>query len=73
MLRAEIPYYEERHSVRPGVTGWAQVQYPYGASVQEAARKLEYELFYLKNMSFTFDCAILFKTVRIVLLGWGSR
>jgi exopolysaccharide biosynthesis polyprenyl glycosylphosphotransferase len=73
MLSAEIPYYEERHSVRPGMTGWAQVQYPYGATVQEAARKLEYDLFYLKNMSFAFDCAIIFKTVRIVLIGWGSR
>jgi exopolysaccharide biosynthesis polyprenyl glycosylphosphotransferase len=72
-LRAQIPYYEERLLVRPGVTGWAQVQYPYAATVADAARKLEYDLFYLKNMSFAFDCAIALKTVRIVLLKWGSR
>lgn len=72
-LRTAIPYYEERHVVRPGVTGWAQVQYPYGATVADAARKLEYDLFYLKNMSFAFDCAIAVKTLRIVFLGSGSR
>jgi sugar transferase (PEP-CTERM system associated) len=72
-LREEIPYYEERHSVRPGLTGWAQVQYPYGASVDDAYRKLEYDLFYLKNMSLLFDCAIIFQTVRIVLAGRHGR
>ena len=72
-LQTEIPYYDERHMVRPGLTGWAQVQYPYGATVSDAARKLEYDLFYLKNMSFTFDCAIALKTVRIVFLKRGSR
>src|SRR5205823_1582792 len=50
-LRQAIPYYDERHSVRPGITGWAQVQYGYGASLEDAYRKLEYDLFYLKNMS----------------------
>lgn len=73
MLREKIPYYDERHSVRPGVTGWAQVQYPYGASVEDAYRKLEYDLFYLQNMSALFDCAIVFQTVRIVLFGRGGR
>jgi sugar transferase (PEP-CTERM system associated) len=72
-LRKEIPYYDERHSVRPGLTGWAQVQYPYGASVEDAYRKLEYDLFYLKNMSVFFDCAIIFQTVRTVLMGKLGR
>ena len=72
-LRKEISYYDERHTVRPGLTGWAQVQYEYGASVEDAARKLEYDLFYLKNMSVMFDCAIIFKTVGIVLAGQGGR
>lgn len=72
-LRNVISYYDERHSVRPGLTGWAQVQFPYGASVEDACRKLEYELFYLKNMSVFFDILIIFKTVRIVLGGRGGR
>ncbi|MBI1791139.1 MAG: TIGR03013 family PEP-CTERM/XrtA system glycosyltransferase [Acidobacteria bacterium] len=72
-LSERIPYYEERHSVRPGITGWAQVQYPYGASVEDAIRKLEYDLFYLKSMSFPFDCAIVFQTIRTVLFGRGGR
>jgi sugar transferase (PEP-CTERM system associated) len=72
-LRAEIPYYDERHSVRPGITGWAQIKYRYGASVNDAERKLEYDLFYLKNMSAAFDCLIAFETVRIVLFGRGAR
>jgi len=72
-LREHIPYYDERHTVRPGLTGWAQVCYPYGACVEDALRKLEYELFYLKNMSVFFDAAIVFKTVKIVLFGRGGR
>jgi sugar transferase (PEP-CTERM system associated) len=72
-LRKIIPYYDERHSVRPGLTGWAQVQYQYGSSVEDAAKKLEYDLFYLKNMSITFDLAIIFQTIRIVLNGHGGR
>jgi sugar transferase (PEP-CTERM system associated) len=72
-LRKEISYYDERHSVRPGVTGWAQVQYSYGATVEDAYRKLEYDLFYLKNMSVFFDCVIVLKTVRTVLTGQGGR
>jgi exopolysaccharide biosynthesis polyprenyl glycosylphosphotransferase len=72
-LRQKISYYDERHSVRPGLTGWAQVQYRYGASVEDTARKLEYDLFYLKNMSILFDCAIILKTIRIVLTGFGGR
>jgi sugar transferase (PEP-CTERM system associated) len=70
-LRRVISYYDERHSVRPGITGWAQVQYHYGASVEDAARKLEYDLFYLKNMSLLFDLAVVMKTVRIVVTARG--
>jgi sugar transferase (PEP-CTERM system associated) len=70
-LRKVISYYDERNSVRPGITGWAQVQYHYGASVEDAARKLEYDLFYLKNMSLLFDLAIVLKTVRIVVTARG--
>ncbi len=72
-LRQQISYYDERHSVRPGVTGWAQVEYEYGASVEGALRKLEYDLFYLKNMSVFFDFAIMLRTIRIVFTGSGSR
>jgi lipopolysaccharide/colanic/teichoic acid biosynthesis glycosyltransferase len=72
-LRKEIPYYDERHTVRPGITGWAQVQYEYGASVEAACRKLEYDLFYLKNMSIFFDALIIFRTVRTILSGHGGR
>lgn len=68
-LREQIPFYDERHSVRPGITGWAQVEYKYGASVDDAFRKLEYDLFYLKNLSILFDLAIVFRTVRVVLFG----
>ena len=72
-LRKTIPYYDERHSVRPGLTGWAQVQYAYGSSIEDAYNKLEYDLFYLQNMSLTFDLAIIFQTIRIVLGARGSR
>lgn len=72
-LRNQISYYDERHSVRPGVTGWAQTQYQYGSSIEDAYRKLEYDLFYLKNMSVLFDFAIILQTVRIVLSGRGGR
>ena len=72
-LREKIPYYDERHSVRPGLTGWAQVQYSYGSSIEDAFNKLEYDLFYLKNVSLIFDLAIIFRTIRIVLGGHGGR
>jgi sugar transferase (PEP-CTERM system associated) len=70
-LKEEIPYYDLRHSVRPGITGWAQVSYPYGATVEDAKQKLGFDLFYAKNTSIAFDLAILFQTVKIVLLGRG--
>lgn len=72
-LKQTIPYYDERHSVRPGLTGWAQVQYNYGASVEDAYNKLEYDLFYLKNVSITFDLLIILQTIRIILAGRGGR
>jgi lipopolysaccharide/colanic/teichoic acid biosynthesis glycosyltransferase len=72
-LREQISYYDERHSVRPGITGWAQTQYRYGSSVEDAAQKLEYDLFYLKNMSIIFDCAIILDTVGIMFSGSGAR
>jgi sugar transferase (PEP-CTERM system associated) len=70
-LREKIPFYDERHSVRPGITGWAQVEYKYGASIEDAFHKLEYDLFYLKHLSIVFDIAIVFRTVRVVLFGFG--
>ncbi|MBI1353824.1 MAG: TIGR03013 family PEP-CTERM/XrtA system glycosyltransferase [Acidobacteria bacterium] len=71
-LRAEIPFYDERHTLRPGITGWAQICYPYGATVEDALRKLEYDLFYLKNVSILFDMAIVLQTVKIILWGRGQ-
>jgi exopolysaccharide biosynthesis polyprenyl glycosylphosphotransferase len=68
-LAAAIPYYQERLMVQPGITGWAQVNYPYGSSVEDARRKLEYDLYYMKNMSLFLDVFILLDTVRIVLCG----
>ncbi len=70
-LEKQIPFYNLRHLVRPGITGWAQVLYPYGASVEDARQKLQYDLFYIKNYSLSLDLAILFKTVRVVLFGRG--
>jgi sugar transferase (PEP-CTERM system associated) len=72
-LREAIPYYDERHSVRPGLTGWAQVRYGYGATIGDATRKLEYDLFYLQNMSIFFDCAIVLRTAKTVLSGFERR
>ena len=72
-LKKKLPYYGERHSVKPGITGWAQVNYGYGASEEDALRKLEYDLFYIKNLSLIFDLYILLKTVKIVLVGHGAR
>ena len=71
MLEGEIPHYSLRHSVRPGITGWAQVLYDYGASVEDAQRKLEYELYYIKNYSIFLDLKIVLKTMRKMLVGAG--
>lgn len=72
-LEAEIPWYALRHALPPGVTGWAQIRFPYGASIEDAKRKLEYDLYYVKNASFFLDVAILFHTVRHVLMARGAR
>ena len=72
-LDSQIPYYCARHTVAPGITGWAQINYPYGDSVEDAFRKLEYDLYYVKNMSFLLDFKILLKTVGVVILGEGAR
>jgi|SRR5436190_77895 len=73
MLEREIPLYAQRHSVRPGITGWAQVKYQYGASVEESRTKLEYDLFYIKHMSILLDLAIIFETVKVLLTGRGAK
>lgn len=72
-LKKVIPYYSERHFVKPGVTGWAQVRYPYGASVEDALEKLRYDLYYIKNLSITFDLMIILETVNVVLFRRGGR
>jgi sugar transferase (PEP-CTERM system associated) len=72
-LSREIPYYGVRHMVRPGITGWAQVQYKYGNTLDDAREKLQYDLFYIKNASLGLDFLILFQTIKIVLLGRGAQ
>jgi sugar transferase (PEP-CTERM system associated) len=72
-LSEQIPYYGVRHLVRPGITGWAQVQYKYGNTLEDAREKLQYDLFYIKNASLGLDLVIMFQTVKIVLLGRGAR
>ncbi len=71
LLSEQLNYYAERHVVRPGITGWAEIRYPYGASVEDALQKLQYDLFYIKNLSLALDFLILFETVKIVLFGRG--
>ena len=73
MLTQQIPFYAVRHSVKPGISGWAQVRYSYGASVEQAVRKLEYDLYYVKNHTLLLDLLILIETGRVVLLGEGAR
>jgi lipopolysaccharide/colanic/teichoic acid biosynthesis glycosyltransferase len=72
-LTREIPYYNVRHLVRPGITGWAQVRYKYGNTLQDAKEKLEYDLFYIKNASIGLDIFIMFQTIKIVLLRRGAQ
>lgn len=72
-LATEIPFYEHRHLVAPGLTGWAQIKYPYGASVDDAIQKLQYDLYYIKNQSLTLDLVIVFDTFKTVLFGRGGR
>jgi sugar transferase (PEP-CTERM system associated) len=72
-LRKEIPFYDQRFSVKPGVTGWAQIKYPYGASNKDALEKLKYDLYYIKNISSLYDLLIVFETIKVVLFGKGAR
>lgn len=73
LLDAEIPYYCQRHTVRPGISGWAQIKYGYGASVEQTRIKLEHDLFYIKHMSVLLDLAIAFETLKVLLSGRGAR
>jgi sugar transferase (PEP-CTERM system associated) len=72
-LAAQIPWYQQRHAVKPGLTGWAQVRYRYAASMDDALEKLRYDLYYVKHLSLAFDLTILFDTVKVVLLSKGAR
>jgi sugar transferase (PEP-CTERM system associated) len=73
MLEEKIPYFNLRHSARPGLTGWAQVRFRYGSTIDDSKDKLELDLFYLKNLSLVVDCAILFETIKVVLLRRGAH
>jgi sugar transferase (PEP-CTERM system associated) len=73
LLSDEVPYFEQRHSVRPGITGWAQVKYQYGATVDESKIKLELDLFYIKHLSIFLDMAILFETAKVMVVGRGAQ
>jgi lipopolysaccharide/colanic/teichoic acid biosynthesis glycosyltransferase len=70
-LQRDIPFYNERHLVKPGLTGWAQINFQYGASIGDAFKKLQYDLFYVKNRAAPLDLAILLKTINIILSGKG--
>ncbi len=72
-LAQAIPYYVQRHAVKPGLTGWAQIKYRYGSSVEDAMEKLRYDLYYIKHMSVFFDATIVFDTVKVVLFGKGAQ
>jgi len=73
MLTSQVAFYAVRHSVKPGITGWAQVRYSYGANVEQSVKNLEYDLYYVKNNTLFLDVVILFQTIRVVLLGEGAR
>ncbi len=73
LLEQEIPFFAQRHTVRPGVTGWAQIKYQYGAGIEETRAKLEYDLFYIKHLSILLDLAIIFQTAKVVLLRRGAK
>ena len=72
-LSSVIPFYAERHRVKPGLTGWAQLLYPYGSGEEDAKRKLEFDLYYVKHAGIVMDLIILLQTVEVVLLGKGAR
>jgi lipopolysaccharide/colanic/teichoic acid biosynthesis glycosyltransferase len=72
-LEEQIPYYNMRHIIRPGLTGWAQVKYQYGASLEETKQKLQYDLYYIKHMSVALDLWIMFETIKTVILRRGAQ
>jgi sugar transferase (PEP-CTERM system associated) len=72
-LEKEIPFYQQRHAVKPGVTGWAQIKYEYGSSVEDAMEKLRYDLYYIKHLSVALDLSIVFDTVKVVMFGKGAK
>jgi sugar transferase (PEP-CTERM system associated) len=72
-LKSEIPFYSERHVIKPGITGWAQICYSYGASKEDALEKIKYDLYYIKHMSLILDLMILFETIKIVFWAKGAR
>ena len=72
-LKKQIPYYSERHCVKPGITGWAQVRYEYGDSIEDAIEKLRYDLYYIKYQSISLDLLIILDTVKVILFGRGGR
>jgi lipopolysaccharide/colanic/teichoic acid biosynthesis glycosyltransferase len=72
-FEAQIPYFSLRNSIKPGITGWAQINNPHGATVRDGFAKLEYDLYYMKNLSPLLDIIILLQTIRIVLFGDGAR
>jgi lipopolysaccharide/colanic/teichoic acid biosynthesis glycosyltransferase len=72
-LTREIPYYPLRHVIRPGITGWAQVRYKYGSTLEDAKEKLQYDLYYIKNVSLGFDLLIMFQTIKTIVLGRGAQ
>jgi exopolysaccharide biosynthesis polyprenyl glycosylphosphotransferase len=72
-LAREIPFYLQRHAVKPGLTGWAQVKYQYGSTVEDAMEKLRYDLYYIKHLSIVFDLTIVLDTVKVILFGKGAK
>jgi lipopolysaccharide/colanic/teichoic acid biosynthesis glycosyltransferase len=72
-LSRKVPFYASRHSVKPGITGWAQIRYPYGASVDDAVQKLQFDLYYVKNHSLFLDLVILLQTAQVILFRQGAR
>jgi len=72
-LATKIPYYKKRHTVKPGLAGWAQLKYPYGATERDAYEKLQYDLYYVKNHNVIMDFFILLQTIEIVIMGKGAR
>jgi sugar transferase (PEP-CTERM system associated) len=72
-LADEIPFYQQRHAVKPGVTGWAQIKYQYGSSIEDAMEKLRYDLYYIKHLSIALDLSIVFDTVKVIMFGKGAK